>query len=311
MKHHYVPQCYLRAFVDPACPREYEPYLWVVDLEEARIRRRSPENTAALTDYYAVGDDENRYEVEKYLSAVEGQAAPVLARILGDYSVVETADKRVLSYFAALQLVRVPQFRDRIEEFIAEIGRTVNAMMIRSRDGYEDALRQAHPNRTFTAEEIDQLYAKARDTDSYRISANPAAALGHALNVVPRIADLLNEMSWVIMEPAGPENFWSSDNPLYYINPDSGHPVFGHALGSKDVEVNLPIGPRRCLLMAWSNISGPRVLVEDLRCAHERGIAGAKRYLFCSTERDAQGALDAHRRLYPRRYDGSSKEQVP
>ena len=65
MRHHYVPACYLQSFVDPACPPEYEPYLWVVDLDKGKIRRQSPENTAALTDYYAVGDGENRYDVEK------------------------------------------------------------------------------------------------------------------------------------------------------------------------------------------------------------------------------------------------------
>lgn len=69
MKHHYVPACYLRAFVDPACPSEYEPYLWIADLDERKIRRRSPEHTAALTDYYAVGDGPNRYGVEEYLAA--------------------------------------------------------------------------------------------------------------------------------------------------------------------------------------------------------------------------------------------------
>jgi hypothetical protein len=300
VKHHYVPACYLRAFVDPACPYKYEPYLWIVDLNERRIRRRSPDNTAALTDYYAVGDGPNRYEVEEYLAAVEGQTAPVLAKILGnDYAIVEPTDKSILSYFAALQLVRVPQFRDRIEEFITGIGQTMNALLIRSRDAYEDAVRRAFPDRAFSPEEMDQLYAGARDVDSYRIKANPAAALGHALNVVPKIAELLNRMSWAVMEPAGMANFWTSDNPLYYINPDSDHPVFGHALGAKGVEVNLPIGPHRCILMAWTDIAGPRAQIQDLRCAQERGIAGAQRYLFCSTKEDTEQAFKAHRRMYP------------
>ena len=275
MRHHYVPVCYLRSFVDPACPPEHDPYLWVVDLDKGEIRRKSPENTAVLTDYYAVGDGENRYDVEKYLATVENQTAPVLTRILSDSPAVEGTDRGALSYFAALQIVRVPRFRDRIEKFITEIGQTVNA--------------------------IDQLYdASALDLDSYRISANPEAALGHGINAAPMIADLLNRISWVIMEPAGADNLWSSDNPLYYINPNSDYPSLGHALGVNGVEVNLPIGPRRCLLMAWSDISGPRVLIEDLRCAQERGIAGAKRYLFCSTEQDAKEAFDAYGRLFPR-----------
>ena len=304
MKHHYVPAFYLRSFIDPACPAHYESYLWVVDLDRGRVRRQSPRNTAHRTDYYAVGC-ESRYDVEKYFSRVESETSPVFSKILGDCQGVEPEDQRVLSHFAALQVVRVLQFRDRIEQFIAQIGQTVNAMMIRSREGYEAALRDACPDRAFTAEEVDQLYASAHDVDSYRISANPAAALGHALNVVPKIADLLNRMSWAIMEPAGASNFWSSDNPLYYINPASKHFAFGHALGAKDVEVNLPIGPRRCLLMAWSDIAGTRAKISDVRGAQERGIAGAKRYLFCSTEQDAQEAFDAHRRLFPRRYERS------
>ena len=305
MKHHYVPAFYLRSFVDPACPVEYEPYLWVVDLDKGKIRRQSPDNSAALTDYYAVGDGETRHDVEKYLAEVESKTAPVVARILGETETIEADDKRVLSYFAAFQIVRVPQFRNRIEAFITEIGQTLNAMMIQSRERYESALRQAMPGGDFTAEEVERLYAGARDVGSYRIVANPEAALGHGLRVVPQIADLLNRMSWAVMEPAGAENYWSSDNPLYYINPESKHPFLGHALGVKGVEVNLPLGPRRCLLMAWSDIAGPRTPMKDVRIAQERGIAAAKRYLFCSTEQDAQTAFDTHRRLFPRRVPGA------
>lgn len=155
------------------------------------------------------------------------------------------------------------------------------------------------------------MCAGARDVQTYRISANPSAALGHALSVVPQIADMLNRMSWAIMEPADAANFWSSDNPLYYINPASSDPVLGHGLGAKDIEVNFPIGPQRCLLMAWAEISGPRVRVRDPRCAQERGIAGAKRYLFCSTEQDASEALRAHRRMFPNRAEQLLNERVP
>lgn len=123
MKHHYVPACYLRSFIDAACPREYEPYRWVVGLKTAEIRRRSPDNTARLTDYYAVAQGEDRYEVEKYVSAAESEASPVLAAILGDYHTVEENDKRVLSRFSALQIVRVPQFRDRMESSSRVSGR--------------------------------------------------------------------------------------------------------------------------------------------------------------------------------------------
>jgi len=177
---------------------------------------------------------------------------------------VETEDKAVLSYFAAVQFVRVPNFRSRIEQFIVDIAETIKSLM-----------------------------TKDRDADGYQISANPQAALGHGLRAVPIIADRLNRMSWAIMEPASDENYWTCDNPVYWINPDSSHPVIGHGLDAKGIEVNLPIGPRHCLLMTWKDFTG-RFVVKDLRVAQERGIAGAKKYLFCVTERDAEAALAAH-----------------
>jgi len=56
VKQHYVPAFYLRSFADPGCPPDYEPYLWVVDLDDGKIRRRSPAKTALLTDYYVISD---------------------------------------------------------------------------------------------------------------------------------------------------------------------------------------------------------------------------------------------------------------
>jgi Protein of unknown function (DUF4238) len=310
VKHHYVPAFYLRGFVDPACPPGYEPYVWVVDLDEGKSKRKSPENAAYITDYYAVGDGDNRQDVEtEYLQLVDGLTAPVVAKILADHAIIDADDKATLSYFAALQIVRVPQFRERIEEFMTRIAEATNIMLIRDREAFEEGLRASHPGRTFTAEEVEQIYTFARDPSNYSIKANPEAALGHALDVVPKIAAILHGMSWAIMEPAGPENFWTSDNPLFYINPQSKDAVLGHGLLAKNIEVNLPLGPRRCLFMAWSrDIDGPtRIPLKDVRCAQERGIVGAKRYLFCSTEADAEAALAAHRRLYPRRHQGEGE----
>ena len=308
MKHHYIPAFYLRGFVDPGCPPRHTRCLWLADLSNGKINCKSPENAAAITDYYAVGDGENRQDVEKYLSAVESQTAPVITKILGDYDTIDENDKAILAYFAALQIVRVPQFRDRVEDFITRIAEVTNVMIVRSRYNFENGLRALHPDRTFTPQEVQAIYAFASDPSSYRIRANPEAALGVGLNIVPEIRHILNRMSWAIMEPASGGNFWTSDNPLYYINPDSKHAFMGHALLAKSVEVNLPLGPRRCLFMAWSpRIEGPgRIPVKDVPCIQERGIAGAKRYLFCSTKADAEAALAAHRRMYPSRHVRSS-----
>ena len=52
-------------------------------------------------------------------------------------------------------------------------------------------------------------------------------------------------------------------------------------------------------------MNGP-ASITDVPCIQERGIAGAKRYLFCSTKADAEAALAAHCRMYPSRHERSS-----
>jgi hypothetical protein len=37
VKHHYVPACYLRAFVDPRCPPKHEPFVIVQRYGEMRV----------------------------------------------------------------------------------------------------------------------------------------------------------------------------------------------------------------------------------------------------------------------------------
>jgi len=66
VKHHFVPQFYLKAFVDPSSPASQTPYLWVADLRARTVKRRAPENAAALTDYYAIQDEAgiSRHDIE-------------------------------------------------------------------------------------------------------------------------------------------------------------------------------------------------------------------------------------------------------
>src|SRR5689334_9721376 len=136
MKHHYVPAFYLRGFTDPACPAAYEPYLWVVDLDDGIIGRRAPQNTAVLTDYYAAGEGENRHKIEAYLSEIESQAAPAIARILKGASTIDEQDKLALSTFAAFQVARVPGFRGRLEDFTTGIFRQLGTLMLRDKAEY-------------------------------------------------------------------------------------------------------------------------------------------------------------------------------
>src|SRR5688572_6038977 len=144
MKQHYVPAFYLRAFTDPNCPAGYKPYLWIVELNSGKIHCQPPAKTAASTDYYVVDDKSDRNEVEKQLGEVESKAAPIVQRILADATEIEPDEQAILSYFMAIQIVRVPQTRTRIARFLKDIVDSMKSLMNLAGDSRADELRE-HP----------------------------------------------------------------------------------------------------------------------------------------------------------------------
>ncbi len=76
-RHHYIPQFYLRGFVDPATPPPQTPYLWVWYKHAAAVDRRAPKNLAWEIGYYAIEAHHglDYATVENELAQVENRAA--------------------------------------------------------------------------------------------------------------------------------------------------------------------------------------------------------------------------------------------
>lgn len=81
-RHHFLPQFYLRGFVDPRTPPGHAPFVWLRDLATGDVRKRSPKNVAVESGYYALdthsGPDYDSVEAE--LSEMESDAAMALRR---------------------------------------------------------------------------------------------------------------------------------------------------------------------------------------------------------------------------------------
>jgi len=88
-KQHLVPECYLRAFVDPEPPEgvslaDYEPAVWVSPKAlDGPARRRAPgHKTFWKSRYYNLeGDDPSRPVIEDSLAVIEGKYASVLRNL--------------------------------------------------------------------------------------------------------------------------------------------------------------------------------------------------------------------------------------
>lgn len=78
-KQHYVPQSYLREWVDPRTPAGYEPYVWVFSKDGKKKERRAPHNIFRETDLYTLEvEGRKHYSIETSLSQLESRYAEIV-----------------------------------------------------------------------------------------------------------------------------------------------------------------------------------------------------------------------------------------
>jgi hypothetical protein len=101
---HYVSQFHLREFCDPASLNSRDPWLWLGDLRDDSVRRRSPKNVGSAPNLFAGpgGLSDSTATIEMFLAnQVEGPAAPLLrALCAGNASPEGTLPPQVMRYLA-------------------------------------------------------------------------------------------------------------------------------------------------------------------------------------------------------------------
>lgn len=126
--HHYVPRFYLMYFCDPA------DRLWVWDKMSRKVYQSSPNGVAAQTHFYRVpefiGSDVDPLFLEKDLSTLEADAAPILDRCVSSLASstalapiqISNDDRWTLSSFLAVQFLRTAEQRDILALFAEQSG---------------------------------------------------------------------------------------------------------------------------------------------------------------------------------------------
>ena len=121
--HHYVPQFYLRGFLDPN--RQNEQF-HVIDKVDRRHFVTSPRNIAAQRDFNKINIQGHAVdEIESRLAQVEGQAATVLRDIAQNATLPQNRDMDVLVVFVGILTVNNPQIRDSLINIDREITRQI------------------------------------------------------------------------------------------------------------------------------------------------------------------------------------------
>ena len=138
--HHYVPQFYLKEFLDFSLPNEK---LHVIDKIDRRRFVTRPRNIAAQRDFNRINiPDHAMDEIERHLAQIEGQAADVLRNISQNATLPQNRDMDVLVVFVGILAVNNPQIRDSLISIDQEIARQMMQSVVESRETYESRLAE-------------------------------------------------------------------------------------------------------------------------------------------------------------------------
>ena len=150
-RHHYIPQVLLRSFLDDCgC-------LWVGNKYQKRIYKTSPKNVFVKKDLYAVHDlaqTTKTYCYEKSFSKIEGEAAPVIKKI------IEQARNRKCPQLSPDECRIWKQFFISIARRTPESQKRVSAAG--NRDVFYEAFKSQADKRNFHLCDRDTLYKDSR-----------------------------------------------------------------------------------------------------------------------------------------------------
>ncbi len=244
-KQHYVPQCYLREFLDPHTPARYEPYVWAFSKDGKHKEKRAPKNIFYETDLYTLTiQGEKHYEIERSLSALESEYASVVRDRIKQHLPLSEQEHITLCAFVVAMMQRTLRSKDNIESFHDQLIEKVEAM--------------------------EQLHGLKPDkSQELRESKRDAHKLG-VIQLLPDLTDLLFRMSLAFLCVDGcSSRFITSDDPVTLFNPDlQWQRFYGPGLGQKNIQVTIPISPNITACFTWSDLRGymrlPQHRVEDL-----------------------------------------------
>jgi Protein of unknown function (DUF4238) len=230
---HFIPQCYLREFVDLNTPPEQEPYVWVFEKGKRKGRKKAPSNLFTETDLYTLSlkSGEKNYVIEETLSKLEGKYAEIFRSKIKSHLPLNEEEHIFLCAFVSVMLQRTLRHRDNLEHFFDEL------------ISHAETIEQQH---NLELKETERL--KKFKQDVHKVGV---------IRTLSDITELLTKMSVAFLCAPKGIKFLTSDDPCNLFNPDLQWQRFNSpGLAQKNIQVTLPLSPEILLCMSWSNLRG-------------------------------------------------------
>ena len=287
--HHYVPQFYLKGFLDPNL--QGEP-LHVVDKINRRHFVSTPRRVAWKRDFNRVNiPGQPIDEVEKLFAEIDGEVNRVLKEVVENATLPESADMEILIYFIALLYRRNPQIRNHIGNCETTVIKQMARALLSSPERYESYRQQEKA----AGKELPEYETMKQfvESEDYDIGYGHGHHLKYELKTIDNaVFPLLSRRKWsLFIAEKGASDFVCSDHPVALISigdppkdPDHPYNFGGTGLAQRNTELTLPLN-RRMALFAIRDGSSYTGTVDEttIACINGRTIRLATRQIYCSS----------------------------
>lgn len=294
-RHHFVPQFYLRGFVDPSSEGSRNPYLWLVDLQNQTLERRAPKNAASITGFYdweRLGG--NAPSLENLYSQIESKTAGVISALRAHNFELSLQDRYDLSKFLGFQLTRVPRFRKAAEAGLRKHAQDWLQDFVQNEELLQAKLEEYGKSRedsTLTVESIREFIEGRK----YILMPDSDYVLGVTLRAGLDFTRVVFAMNWLYVVATEGASFFTSDQPVALLTPDAKPRKIDFRSGrNPELEISFPISPSCTLLLHQHKVPGNIVSVdkEQVRKINRRVFPTVDRYVFCSSKQLGEWVLE-------------------
>lgn len=259
-KHHYVPQFYLREFLDTRVEHPKEPYIWVYDKKEKNLKRKGTSNVAFQNGFYDMKliDGSITPIIENFFSKnIENSASLVFKKIINQIP-INIEERLMFSNFLYFTLARVPNFLNYMSWFYKNGDLIIDEKLVSS------DVEKIIENTSFSKE---------------------VSTLEFMIEMSQIFASIISEMNWQFLIAPEGKNFVTSDNPLI-LNDPSLIKIAPSFMGwnNPNIHLTFPLSPKLCMKATWKKKRKTYIKadVRFLRAINFRTSFFATRFIFSS-----------------------------
>lgn len=267
---HVTPKGYIRQFIDPRSPStKLGSFVWVYERGGALLPYpKAPKKLTVKSYYYSwIGPDGERNDtVDEMLQHFEDKGIPILRKLdEGHDSESLTPQERYdFANFAALLTLRVPQFRDSVEDSFAQV-KKIQGQLMATHPGYLETWAREFARRDGKPELSQEVIAKARlillNPETYK--RNPIVSLQAMLHSRDVVAEHVYNLRWRTLHAPDGAQFIAGDMPLVLVTTTKQPPMYGVGWLTPYMEATLPLSPRTCLLISVHHPHGAETLTPE------------------------------------------------